>query len=390
MELIEVNTPKLIEAFHIVPKRIYKNDPYYIPHIKQDIEKIFDQKKNKLFRSGGEAIRWVLKDANGIFIGRAAAFINPKTKNGSQNKVPTGGMGFFDCINDQKAADLLFESCVSWLKERGIEAMDGPINFGERNEYWGLLIENFDYPGSYQMNYNPSYYKTLFENFGFKLYFKQIIFWKDIYSQLDEKFKRAYDQIKDDPDYEIKNIRGMDLDQVAKDFQEVYNGAWGGHAGFTELKLQVAQNIMKALKPILDRDIVIFTYYKKKPIAFYVNIPELNEIFKYVDGNLNWWGKLIFLFRKMLNPPRMMVGIVFGVIRSFHGKGIDTAMIHWARTNMVTLDKYDQSILTWIGDFNPKMINVAKGLGGEEWRTLATYRYLFDRDIPFERHPLIS
>lgn len=390
MELIEVNTPKLIEAFHIVPKRIYKNDPYYIPHIKQDIEKIFDQKKNKLFRSGGEAIRWVLKDANGTFIGRAAAFINPKTKNGSQNKVPTGGMGFFDCINDQKAADLLFESCVSWLKERGIEAMDGPINFGERNEYWGLLIENFDYPGSYQMNYNPSYYKTLFENFGFKLYFKQIIFWKDIYSQLDEKFKRAYDQIKDDPDYEIKNIRGMDLDQVAKDFQEVYNGAWGGHAGFTELKLQVAQNIMKALKPILDRDIVIFTYYKKKPIAFYVNIPELNEIFKYVDGNLNWWGKLIFLFRKMLNPPRMMVGIVFGVIRSFHGKGIDTAMIHWARTNMVTLDKYDQSILTWIGDFNPKMINVAKGLGGEEWRTLATYRYLFDRDIPFERHPLIS
>jgi hypothetical protein len=86
----------------------------------------------------------------------------------------------------------------------------------------------------------------------------------------------------------------------------------------------------------------------------------------------------------------MMVGIVFGVIREFHGKGIDTAMIYWARQNMVTLDKYDQSILTWIGDFNPKMLNVAKGLGGEEWRTLATYRYNFDRNISFERHPIIG
>lgn len=389
MKLVQVNSSKLIQAFHLVPKGIYKNDPNYIPHIKQDIDKVFDPSKNKLFKQGGEAIRWVLYKDDQL-IGRVAAFINPKTKINSQNTRPTGGMGFFECIDDQAAADMLFEACVAWLKERNIEVMDGPINFGERNEYWGLLIEKFDYPGSYQVNYNPPYYKELFENFGFKLYFKQIIFWKDIYGELDPKFKKAYDEIKDDPDYEIKNIRGMELDQVARDFQEVYNGAWGGHAGFTKLKLQVAQNIMKALKPIIDRDIVIFTYYQKKPIAFYINIPELNEIFKYVNGDLNWWGKLIFLYRKLFHPPRMMVGIVFGVIREFHGKGIDTAMIYWARWNMVTLDKYDQSILTWIGDFNPKMLNVATGLGGEEWRTLATYRYNFDRSIPFERHPIIG
>ena len=67
---------------------------------------------------------------------------------------------------------------------------------------------------------------------------------------------------------------------------------------------------MKALKPIVDRDIVIFTFFQNRPIAFYVNIPELNEIFKYVNGNLNWWGKLIFLYRKKFHPPKMMTGIV--------------------------------------------------------------------------------
>lgn len=390
MELIEVKTAKAKRDFHKVPSFIYKDDPNYIAHIKQDIDKVFDSKKNKLFKQGGEATRWVLYNDEEKCIGRVAAFINPKTRVNSENVRPTGGMGFFECIDDQEAANILFSACVEWLKERDIEVMDGPINFGERNEYWGLLIENFDNPPSYQMNYNPPYYRELFENFGFELYFKQIVFWKHLYGELGEKFDVNFKRLDEDPDYGFKNIRGMNLDQVAKDFQEVYNGAWGGHAGFSTLKLQVAQNIMKALKPIIDRDIVIFTYYKGRPIAFYVNIPELNEIFKYVNGNLNWWGKLVFIFRKTFFPPKMMTGIVFGVIREFHGKGIDSAMIKWARLHLVSLDKYEYSILTWIGDFNPKMLAVAKGLGGEEWRKLATYRYNFDRTIPFERHPIIG
>jgi len=252
MELIEVNGPKLIKAFHQVPKGIYRKDKNYIPHIRQDIDKVFDPKKNKLFRQGGEAIRWILKDDKGNLIGRVAAFINPKTRNSGPDKIPVGGMGFFECINDQEAAKVLFEACVHWLKERKIEVMEGPINFGERNEYWGLLIENFDAPANYQMNYNPPYYRSLFENFGFQIYFNQIVYWRNMYDELSEKFQRAYDAIKDDPDYEIKNIRGMDLEQVAKDFQEVYNGAWGSHVGFKELKLEVARNIMRSLKPIIE------------------------------------------------------------------------------------------------------------------------------------------
>jgi len=390
MQLIEINSSKLIKAFHSLPKLIYKDDENYIAHIRQDIEKIFDRQKNKLYKQGGKSIRWLLEDDDGKIIGRVAAFINPKTRISSQNVRPTGGMGFFECIDDQVAANMLFKACVDWLKEKDIEVMDGPINFGERNEFWGLLIENFDSPSSYQMNYNPAYYRSLFENFGFELYFNQIIYWRDMYDDLSEKFMESYMRMNNDPDYEIRNIRGMDLDQVARDFQEVYNGAWATHAGFKELNLKVAQNIMKSLNPIIDRDIILFVFHKGRPIAFYVNIPELNDIFKYINGNLNWWGKLLFLYHKWRAERTMMVGIVFGVIKEYQGKGIDTAMIQWARLHLVTLDKYKYTILTWIGDFNPKMMNVAKGLGGKEWRKLATYRYNFDRSIAFERHPEIG
>ena len=47
-----------------------------------------------------------------------------------------------------------------------MEAMDGPINFGERDKFWGLLIEGFSEP-LYAMNYNAPYYKELFEKTSF-------------------------------------------------------------------------------------------------------------------------------------------------------------------------------------------------------------------------------
>jgi len=390
MELTEVVSSKLNKAFHKLPELIYRSDSNYIPHIRQDIDKIFDPKRNKLFKQGGEAIRWILKDEDEKVIGRVAAFINPKTKNDSKDGRMMGGMGFFECIDDQAAANVLFEACIEWLKERKVEIMDGPINFGERNEFWGLLIENFESPSAYQMNYNPAYYRKLFEAFGFKLYFKQVVFWRDTSENLGDKYEDAFKKISSDPDYKFATIQGIDLDQVAKDFQEVYNGAWASHIGYKKLKLEVAMNIMKALKPIIDRDIVSFVYYKERPIAFHISIPELNEIFKYVNGNLNWWGKLQFLYRKWIHPPKTMTGIVFGVVKDHQGIGVDSAFVKWSYANIKSLKRYTESTFIWIGDFNPKMIKVAQNLGGKEWRKLATYRYNFDRSIPFERHPDIG
>ena len=49
-------------------------------------------------------------------------------------------MGFFECINDESVAFAMFDKCKAWLQERGMEAMDGPINFGERDRWWGLVV----------------------------------------------------------------------------------------------------------------------------------------------------------------------------------------------------------------------------------------------------------
>ncbi|HOI32992.1 MAG TPA: hypothetical protein PLC47_09515, partial [Bacteroidales bacterium] len=143
MKLIEVKTRAQERAFLDVAREIYKADPVWVCPLDKTIAGIFDSKKNIFFRQG-EACRWILRNDQGKLIGRVAAFINRKKAFGY--KQPTGGMGFFECINDQNAAFLLFDQCKEWLKTKGMEAMDGPINFGENDNFWGLLVEGFTHP----------------------------------------------------------------------------------------------------------------------------------------------------------------------------------------------------------------------------------------------------
>ncbi|MCS6979503.1 MAG: hypothetical protein N2050_07250 [Flavobacteriales bacterium] len=388
MQLIEVTTARHVRQFHKLPFEIYRGNKAWIPHLKQDIEKIFDPRRNKLFREGGEAIRWLLDDGHGRVIGRVAAFINPRTAHSF--KQPTGGLGFFECIDDQAAANRLFDACKDWLAARGMQAMDGPINFGEKLQFWGLLIKNFEAPTTYGMNYNPPYYQALFENYGFREYYKQLLWWRDLLVPAQEVFVRKSEMLLKDPEIRVTNIRGWSAEKFARHFMEVYNDAWGGHEGFKKITFEQALKTFQAMKPVYDPDIIVFVFKKDRPIGFYINLPELNQIFRYVHGNLNLWGKLVFLWHKWRRTPTTMYGLIFGVVKDYQGKGVEGAMIKFAETDIATLGRYKDTVLTWIGDFNPKMIRVCENLGAENYRTFATYRYLFDRNAPFERHPLIG
>lgn len=387
MIIKEVTTNKLIQQFHQLPYSIYKNDKNWIPHIKQDVEKVFDSTKNKA-HTNGKITRWLLFNNTNEVIGRIAAFVNfEATEN---NEQPTGGVGFFECIDNKEAATTLFDTAKNWLLKHNMEAMDGPINFGEKNMFWGLLVENFTDPNSYGMNYNPPYYQQLFEEYGFKTYYQQFMFKRSIGVPTQQVFEDKSERILADGNYTIANVKELSLNEIADNFKTVYNSAWASHDNFKEMTTATSRKIMQNLKPIYDPSIMIFVYYKNKPIAFYINIPELNELFQYVNGNLNWWGKLKFLYHKMVHPPETMVGIVFGIAKRFQGKGVDGAMIKWTHESLLKEKRYKQTVLTWIGDFNPKMLRIAKDLDAEVYRTYHTYRYLFDRNKPFERCPIIE
>ena len=386
MQLTEVSDKRTAKEFLDVNVLVNKNDPNYIRPLDKDIDEVFDPKKNKAFRHG-EAIRWILKDEDGKLIGRIAAFTNKKYKNKGDD-VPVGGIGFFDCINDQDAADMLFDVAKHWLVQRGIQAMDGPINFGERDRWWGLLVEGFE-PPVYCLNYNPSYYRELFENYGFKNFFNQHCYALKVMERVQEKFYSRHATIAKDPDFSAKHIRKSQLEKFAKDFTVVYNKAWANHGGMKELSVQVVVKLFQTMKPIMDEKVCWFIYYKNEPIGIWVNLPDLNQWFKYLNGKFDLFHKLKFLWVKKTKKCKKFTGLVFGIVPEFQGKGVDAYIIMEGAKIIQGQHLYDDFEMQWIGEFNPKMINVAESLGTYRSRLLTTYRYLFDRTKEFKRHPIL-
>jgi hypothetical protein len=382
MIINEVSDKKSIKEFHKVPRLIYKSDPNWIPHIESDIEKKFQLNTNKYY-DGNNAKRWILYNDNNLVCGRIAAWIIKKYAD--KYKQPTGGIGFFECTNNQEAADLLFETAKNYLKENGMEAMDGPVNFGEKDQFWGLLVKNFTDPNTYGMNYNPEYYLKLFENYGFKVYYNQLMYHRSM-SAAQLIFAEKSEELRNDPKFQCRTARGVKIEKIVRDFVEIYNDAWGHtRANFKKMEYEVAYKIIKSIKPISDPDIMLFAFYDNRPIGMYVNIPELNQIFKHVNGKMNLLGKLKFAFYNTFKKPNTMYGLVFGVAHDFQGRGAEGALIKAAEEKFLPLNRYKDTIMAWIGDFNPKMIKVCENLGTIHYRTFSTYRYVFDPTLPFER-----
>jgi len=389
MKLVEVKSALHRHEFLMFPVALYAKEPRWIRPLDKDVEGVFDRKLNKTFQHG-DCVRWILQDDTGKTIGRVAAFINTKTVN-KGNDQPTGGLGFFDCVEDREAAFMLFNGCKKWLQERGMEAMDGPINFGNRDRWWGLLLEGFEIEPNYQCNYNFPYYQQLFEAYGFQVYFYQLTFGRPVLGPIDERLLLKANLIAKDPDYSFSYLPKAQWSTLPEKIKTVYNQAWAKRGEIPELTEAQARHLVKQMKPLLDEKLIWFGYYKNEPIAFFLSLPEVNQIFKHVNGKLNALGKLKYVWHTLLRTNKKAYGILFGVVPAHQGKGVDGAIIEtfrkMAQTGRFAYRDYE---MNWIGDFNPKMIRVVEQINAHVVKKHATYRKLFDETKPFKRMPIVG
>lgn len=389
MQLIEVNNASSAKDFIRVNVLMNQSNPNYIRPLDNEINDVFDPAKNKHFKYG-EIKRWILKNNQGKLIGRIAAFTHDKYINkGTDFK--TGGVAFFDCINDQDAANLLFHTAKQWLESKDMEAMDGPINFGDRDKWWGLLVEGFDRNPLYGMPYNPPYYFSLFEGYGFQNYYNQYYYYMNVDDPLSERFTERHAKFKSKPGYEARHINIKNLEKHAEEFATVYNAAWAQHGEAKEITKEQVLKLFKKMKPIMDERMVWFAYYKEEPIAMFINIPDLNQYFKYFNGRFGVIEKLRLFWMKKNGVCKKLTGLAFGVVPKYQALGIDSFMIKECALLVQNKGWYETYEMGWAGDWNPKMLNIYKSLGGHQSRRLITYRYIFNTNKnPFERHPQLE
>ena len=385
MKIIRVTGRKTRKHFLDVARIIYKNDPVWICPLDNEIEAIFNPDKNP-YHKHGEADRWILYDSYYKPAGRIAAFIDWNLARTYDQ--PTGGMGFFECINDREAAFMLFNTAKNWLISKGMEAMDGPVNFGETDKYWGLLVDGFTHP-SFEVPYNHNYYQELFESYGFQTYYKMEGFHLDLTQPLPERFRKIAEWVSAKPGYEFRHFTWKEQDRFNDDFATVFNEAWASFKkNFEPLEASYIKGVLKKAKAILDEEFIWFAYFEGKPIAIYLMFPDLNQILKHLNGKLNLVSMIQFLYLKKRNTMTRAKGLLMGVIPKYQNHGIESAFI--LKINEVIRRKphYREVEFSWVADFNPKMRKIFISVGSVPVKKYITYRYLFDRTKEFKRYPI--
>lgn len=372
MVITEVKDKKTKKEFLKVAREIYRNDPVWVCPLDNDIENVFNPAKNN-FHQHGIITRWIAKDSSGNLTGRIAAFINHKKAHSYPQ--PTGGIGFFECINDQDTAFMLFNTAKEWLIKHNMQAMDGPVNFGENDTFWGLLTEGFTQP-SYGMNYNPPYYKTLFESYGFYPLYQQITNHLDVNKPFPERFTKIAQWVIKKPGYTFEHLNIKEIDRFAADFMEIYNDAWKDFESFVPIDKQTIAEAFNKMKIIMDENLIWFAYINNEPASFVIILPDANQIIKPFRGKLGLIEKLKFLYYQWKGVSRMRA-IVMGTKKAYQNHGLESAMFIKLKQYVLPLNQYKELELSWVGDFNDKMLAIHEATGAVFGKKHVTLRKIF-------------
>jgi GNAT superfamily N-acetyltransferase len=309
------------DAFIRFPLRHYSKDPLFVPHLLYERKKFFNP-SNPIFQFT-EVVYFLARNETGEVVGRVTAHINERHNRHAGEK--TGFFGFFECIEDQRAASALLSAAEDTLRARGMKTIRGPFNFST-NEECGFLVQGFDRPPSLMMSYTKPYYPDLMTGLG--------------YSKAKDLLAYEYEYQGSIPDYlvalsrrirERKQIviRSINMDHFVEDVEtifRIYNAAWSRNWGFVPVTEEEFRATAKDLRPIVDPSIVLIAEKEGQPVAFSVSLPDYNVVLKKMRGRLVPFGFLHLLFgRKSI--PRVRT-LLLGVVAEHRLSGIEVLLIH--------------------------------------------------------------
>ncbi|MBW6514778.1 MAG: GNAT family N-acetyltransferase [Candidatus Syntrophosphaera sp.] len=361
-----VSSKKDLSNFIMLPFALYKNDPNWVPPLISDQKKFFSPAHNPFFEHS-EA-RLFLAQRDGKTIGRITAHTN--TQHNKEHQDNIGFFGFFECIDDQEAADALFRAAWDWNKAKGKTAIRGPLNFTINDEV-GLLIDGFDTPPMLMMTHALPYYQALCENSGLAKAMDLYAFYSDR-STIPERLERMYELLLKRTGVTIHTL-SRNKKQCRKDLEtifRIYTEAWQYNWGAVPLTEKEFQHLVDSLLPLADPDLILFAELDGRPVGFSMALPNYNEVLKVMNGRVNPLTIIkALLAKRKITTTR---AITMGVIKEYQNRGIDTIFHYISYRNAIPKNLF-HSEFSWVLETNTMMIRVAEMLGSRAYKTYRIY-----------------
>ncbi len=363
IKIIEVTDKRNFKNFVKLPLSLYKHDPFYpSPLIKDMMNHLTD--KNPFFKRAEAKFFIAYKDDKPI--GRIAGIVNYAHLDFHKDDV--GFFGLFECINDKKIAEALFDKVKDFLKEHNLKIMRGPMNLST-NEECGFLYEGFDTPSMLMIPYNPPYYNELAESYGMEKVKDLFCFIVDVPEKLPTKIDRVA-QFAEKQGIKARTVKLKNLREELYAFMEVYNEAWQENWGFIPITKEEIDYMAEKLKPVAISDLVIIAEKDSEPVGFFGAIPDFNEVLRKIRGRLTPFSLIKALyFRRKIQSIRLLL---FGVKKTFRFKGVESLLIREAFKGAIK-HGFKKCEFSWILEDNYETINLTKVVGARRYKTLRIY-----------------
>jgi len=257
-----------------------------------------------------------------------------------------------------------------------LDTLRGPANFSS-NDDWGFLADGFDKPPVFMMPYNPRYYLNLAEQYGFTKAKDLLAYYMSDKTQIPEKAVRIAELVKRKHNIEVRTIDVSNFDSELQTVREIYNSAWSKNWGFVPMTEEEINHTADDFKKILDPDIVFLAFVDGKPAGFSLALPDLNPVFRAMNGKLFPLGLFKFLWHTKIK--KSITGLRFlamGVVHKYQKRGIDNIFYLDTYRNG-TKKGYTWAELSWILEDNMLMNRVLTMIGAVPYKR---YR-LYDKKI---------
>lgn len=349
------------------PYSHYLEDEHWIAPLKMEQKKLIDTDKNPFYKNGEIAL--FIAEQNGEMCGRIAAIQDRRYNEHHGNK--TGFFGFFECIDDESVAKLLFKVAADWLQERGHTEVLGPSNPSMMDEI-GVLVEGFDHDPSIMMPYHKPYYDRLIKSAGMEKAMDMYAFRVSQATVAMDRMYKAEEIVRRRlPKLRIREVDPKDIEREVQIVRRIFNKAWSNNWGFIPLTEDEFKAVAKDIKAILDPNVAHIAEIDGEPVGFSVALPDLNQALKHMDGTLFPTGIFKLLWHKRnINQIRTAL---MGVIPEYQGKGIDALLNKEAIENGLQVG-YRSAELSWVLETNQNMIRVAERIGAHIEKTYRMYR----------------
>ena len=368
----EVRTPKEKKQFVELPYQLYKGHPHWVPQLRMAQKDILDTRKHPFYKTSDVAL--FLASRDGRVVGRIMAILNHAHNEFHHENA--GFFGFFEAENNFETAKRLFDAARNYLKTKGAACMRGPVN-PSTNYECGLLVEGFDQDPAVMMPYNFDYYPRLVEQYGFTKAMDMYAYEIGVsVFNMSEKLKRVADRLKSRYNISLRTINLKDFKNEVRTVRQIYNDAWSANWGFVPVNEEEFDHLAKDLKQIVDPSVVFVAERQgeeggpKRPIGFFLAVPDINRALKRTNGNLFPTGLLKLLWHsRKIGYIRI---ITMGVIREFQTLGI-AAVFYDEIYRRAVSGKFKDGEMSWVLENNTMMNRSAELIGGRVSKVYRIY-----------------